>query len=70
VAGFVPSDARGRAYGLYHAAAGMAALPASPVFGVVWKGLGPATAFAIGAPLAAAALLLTLLLATRNHRTA
>ena len=52
VADFVPSQHRGRAYGLYHGAVGIAALPASLLFGVFWAKLGPMTAFFIGASLA------------------
>jgi MFS family permease len=58
VADFVPAQLRGRAYGLYHGAVGIAALPASLMFGVFWAELGPKTAFLIGASLAAAALIL------------
>ncbi len=58
VADFVPAAARGKAYGLYHGAVGLAALPASLLFGVFWAAIGPATAFFIGASLAGAAMLL------------
>ncbi len=57
VADFVPSQVRGRAYGLYHGAVGLAALPASFVFGVLWAEIGPMTAFLIGASCAAAAIM-------------
>ncbi len=68
VADFVPSQYRGTAYGIYHGAVGLAALPASLVFGVFWKVIGPARAFAIGASLAAlaAVLLIGLLSTTRG----
>jgi MFS family permease len=56
VADFVPSAVRGKAYGLYHGAVGLAALPASIVFGVLWAEIGPVIAFLIGASCAAAAL--------------
>jgi MFS family permease len=55
VADLVESDRRGRAYGLYHGAVGLAALPASLLFGVFWAALGPQVAFGIGAALAAVA---------------
>lgn len=58
IAEFVPSGSRGRAYGLYHGAVGLAALPASLIFGVFWAGLGPKTAFFIGAGLALSAVVL------------
>jgi len=60
VADFVPPERRGRAYGWYHASVGLAALPASLVFGVFWAKLGPRTAFFIGAALAAAATIVLL----------
>jgi MFS family permease len=72
VADFVPADRRGTAYGIYHAAVGLSALPASLMFGVFWKAIGPAVAFGIGAGLAAAAavLLIVLLSASRPARQA
>jgi len=63
VADFVPSERRGAAYGIYHGAVGLAALPASLLFGVFWAALGPRIAFGVGAGLAGlAAILLTVLL--------
>lgn len=56
VADAVPPEGRGSAYGLYHGAVGLAALPASLLFGVFWAALGPQTAFLIGASLAAGAV--------------
>jgi len=61
VADFVPPALRGRAYGLYHGAIGLAALPASLLFGVFWATLGALAAFVIAASLAGAALLVLLL---------
>lgn len=55
VADVVPSASRGTAFGWYHAAVGIAALPASLLFGVFYNVLGPEIAFSIGAGLAAAA---------------
>jgi MFS family permease len=52
VADLVTSESRGRAFGAFHASVGLAALPASLLFGVFWKNLGPKTAFLIGAALA------------------
>jgi len=70
VADFIPSEYRGTAYGIYHGAIGIAALPASLLFGVLWetKAVGPAGAFGIGAGLAglAAVLMLVLLSTTRG----
>ena len=45
---------RGRAFGLFHMTQGLAALPASIVFGLLWRKFGPVTAFDAGAALAAA----------------
>jgi MFS family permease len=54
----------GSAFGLYHGAVGLAALPASLLFGVFWIELGPRWAFGVGAGLAGlAALLLGVFLA-------
>jgi MFS family permease len=65
VTDFTGSAHRGTAFGIYHSAVGIAALPASLMFGVFWEQLGPRAAFGIGAALAgAAAVLLTALLST------
>lgn len=61
VADLVPPEARGTAYGLYNAAVGLVALPASVLAGVLWHGLGgwegfgPGAPFLVGAALAFAA---------------
>lgn len=59
VARVAPPAVRARAYGAYHFAIGIAALPASVLFGVVWQRFGAPVAFLMGAALAltAAALL-------------
>ncbi|HEV3051689.1 MAG TPA: MFS transporter, partial [Longimicrobium sp.] len=63
VARLAPAGLRGSAFGAYHAAIGLAALPASLVFGIVWEAFGAEWAFGMGAALAlAAALLLPLAL--------
>lgn len=63
VAGLAPEGLRGSAFGAYHAAIGIAALPASIVFGIVWQAFGAEAAFVMGAALAfLAALLLPLAL--------
>ncbi len=66
IADLVAKEQRGTAYGLYNAAVGLMALPASFIAGVLWQGLGafvgfgPAAPFLFGAALAfMAALLLT-----------
>jgi MFS family permease len=58
VARLAPAGLRGSAFGAYHAAIGLAALPASIVFGLVWQAFGAEEAFAMGAILALAAALL------------
>jgi MFS family permease len=54
----VPAEWRGRALGAYHAVMGLAALPASILFGLVYRAAGPTWAFASGAALALGAALL------------
>jgi MFS family permease len=56
----VPARQRGTALGLYHGAVGLGALPASLLFGALWKLLGAPAAFLTGAVLALAAALLLL----------
>ncbi|MGB8168542.1 MAG: MFS transporter, partial [Chthoniobacteraceae bacterium] len=58
VASLVPPPLRGTAFGWYHCAIGLAALPASIVFGVLWQQWGATIAFSAGAALAAFAALL------------
>lgn len=63
VAGLAPDGLRGSAFGAYHAAIGIAALPASILFGALWQTYDARTAFLAGAGFAlAAALLLPLVL--------
>ena len=52
VADLVAPVARGRAFGVFHAATGLAALPASLLFGILWKVFGPHVAFLAGAGVA------------------
>lgn len=52
VADLAPASRRGAAFGWFNATVGIAALPASIVFGLVWDAFGAATAFAMGATLA------------------
>ncbi|HVE66765.1 MAG TPA: MFS transporter [Thermoanaerobaculia bacterium] len=67
VADLVPEGLRGRAYGFFHAAIGVAALPASVLFGILWKRFGPETAFLTGAGIALTATA-ALWAATRRGR--
>jgi len=62
VADLAPPELRGTAYGLYHAAVGLAALPASVLMGIVWDLAGSAAAFTVGACLALASAGVFLLL--------
>ena len=50
VADLVLPDQRGTAYGIYHAAIGITALPASIIAGLLWQGLGPWQGFGPSAP--------------------
>lgn len=49
VADLVKAQARGTAFGYYHMVIGLGALPASVLFGLIWKGWGPSAAFMTGA---------------------
>jgi len=64
VADLVPDAQRGTAYGLFNAAIGLTALPASVIAGLLWQGAGAWTGFGASAPFffgAAMALLAMLL---------
>lgn len=50
VADLVPESTRGTAYGLFNAAVGIAALPASVIAGVLWQGVGAWPGFGPSAP--------------------
>jgi MFS family permease len=50
VADIVPAALRGRAYGVYNAAIGVTALPASLIAGILWQGVGPWHGFGPAAP--------------------
>jgi MFS family permease len=50
VADLVPEAQRGTAYGLFNAAIGLTALPASVIAGLLWQGVGAWTGFGAGAP--------------------
>jgi MFS family permease len=64
IADLVPDAQRGTAYGLFNAAIGLTALPASVIAGLLWQGLGswagfgPSAPFFFGAALAFASCLL------------
>jgi MFS family permease len=58
VADLVGEDKRATAYGIYHGAVGMTALPASLIFGWLWQSVGVSFAFFLGAGLASLAFLI------------
>jgi MFS family permease len=70
VARFSTAQLRGSAYGAYHFVTGMAALPASILFGVLWERFDPQTAFYTGACFALAAVLVLLTVRTSAHESA
>jgi MFS family permease len=57
VADLVSAEARGRAFGLYHAVTGAMLLPASLLTGALWQSLGPRLALVTGAALSVLAAL-------------
>lgn len=50
VADLVPEAQRGTAYGIFNAAIGLTALPASVIAGLLWQGVGTWTGFGASAP--------------------
>lgn len=61
VADIVPTEQRGTAYGLFNAAIGLTAFPASLIAGILWQTINPAAPFLFGAVLSilAGVLLIT-----------
>jgi MFS family permease len=57
------AEQRGTAFGLYHLASGLLALPGAVLFGLIWERFGSTTAFAVSALVTAAAAVLMLSLA-------
>jgi MFS family permease len=68
LADMVPAEQRGSAFGWYHCAIGIGALPASLLFGWLWQQFGAAAAFDLGAGLAGLAALLLWLLVPAPKR--
>ncbi len=62
VAAVAPPHRRGAAFGAYHFSIGLAALPASVLFGVVWQQVSASAAFLMGATLSLVAALALLAL--------
>ena len=75
VADLVPLSLRGTAFGIFHTAIGLTALPASLIAGLLWEGIGdwrgwgPSAPFYFGAALALLASLLLMLLLPRDGAT-
>ena len=69
VADLAPPSRRGAAFGWFNAAVGIAALPASIIFGLVWDAYGAESAFVMGAAIAVAASLLFALVVPAVRRT-
>jgi len=66
VADLVPASLRGTAFGIFHTAIGLAALPASLIAGILWEGIGAWPGLGASAPFyfgASLALIASLLLA-------
>jgi MFS family permease len=57
VADLVPDTQRGTAYGLFNAAVGLSALPASVIAGALWQGVGDWNGFGASAPFLFGALM-------------
>jgi len=69
VADLVEGENRGGAYGLYNMAIGIAAFPASVIFGIVWEKIGSHSAFIMGAAFAIAASII-LMFARKTYQEA
>ena len=68
VADLVKPELRGTAYGMFHFAVGIGALPASVIMGLLWNAFGPAVAFGFGASLALLSTILLSLLREKHMR--
>ncbi|MFZ2413659.1 MAG: MFS transporter, partial [Candidatus Cryosericum sp.] len=70
VADLVPqSEKRGTAFGLYNAAVGISALPASLIAGVLWERINPSAPFIFGSILAFVAMIALTFLMRASART-
>ena len=65
-----PADRRGAAFGYYHGIIGLGALPASVLFGIIWRGFGPLPAFTMGAVFALAAMVMVIFIAPLRREQA
>ena len=68
IAELVPTQLRGAAFGYYHCTIGLAALPASVLFGLLWQTWSATVAFAAGAGLAVIAAGMLLLVSTSTDK--
>ncbi len=68
VADMVSSEHRGRAYGIYNATIGLAALPAGILAGYLWDTFSPATPFYFGSVMAGSAAILLILFMNTDHK--
>jgi MFS family permease len=68
VADLVPLHRRGSAFGWYHGTIGVAALPASVLFGALWDRYGAAFAFEVGSSIALLATIVFVALVPREAR--
>jgi MFS family permease len=66
VADMAPKDMRGSAFGWYHLTIGLAALPASLLFGWIWMTWSPGCAFITGACLAGVAAVMLLMVGEKK----
>lgn len=66
VADLVGEEFRATAYGMYNAFTGIALLPGSLIFGILWDRFGPAMSFYYGATMGIVAFVLFLFLRARN----
>jgi len=68
IADLVQEEWRATAYGMYSAFTGLATLPASLIFGVLWENWGPRFAFHYGALMSLTAFIIFLFLRIKNRR--
>lgn len=67
IADLVDEKSRATAYGVYNAATGLALLPASIIFGILWEWYGSRSAFYYGSIMGIAAFFIFLVLRLWNH---
>ena len=70
VADLVPQRLRGSAYGIFNAALGIAAFPASVIAGVLWEWYGPSAPFFFGGAIALISTMGWLMLTMQHNQRA